>query len=94
MADAYVYLVDEPSLGLAPALAGRMIDALLTLDLNGGRGCGLSDLGAGVLAKNLAGRECGSDGGWREDDAHSGIAARGWLQTDGLRGLPPDQRRQ
>jgi branched-chain amino acid transport system ATP-binding protein len=36
MADADVYLVDEPSLGLAPALAARMIDALLTLELNGG----------------------------------------------------------
>jgi branched-chain amino acid transport system ATP-binding protein len=36
MADADVYLVDEPSLGLAPALAARMIDALLSLDLGGG----------------------------------------------------------
>ena len=36
MADADVYLVDEPSLGLAPGLAARMIDALLSLELKGG----------------------------------------------------------
>jgi branched-chain amino acid transport system ATP-binding protein len=36
MADADVYLVDEPSLGLAPGLATKMIDALLSLDLDGG----------------------------------------------------------
>jgi branched-chain amino acid transport system ATP-binding protein len=36
MADADVYLVDEPSLGLAPALAAKMIDALLSLELDGG----------------------------------------------------------
>jgi branched-chain amino acid transport system ATP-binding protein len=36
MADADVYLVDEPSLGLAPGLAAKMIDALLSLELDGG----------------------------------------------------------
>jgi branched-chain amino acid transport system ATP-binding protein len=36
MADGHIYLVDEPSLGLAPGLAARMIDALLSLDLAGG----------------------------------------------------------
>jgi branched-chain amino acid transport system ATP-binding protein len=36
MADADVYLVDEPSLGLAPGLAAKMIEALLSLELDGG----------------------------------------------------------
>jgi len=36
MADADVYLVDEPSLGLAPGLAAKMIDALLSIELDGG----------------------------------------------------------
>ena len=36
MAEADVYLVDEPSLGLAPGLAAKMIDALLSLELDGG----------------------------------------------------------
>lgn len=36
MANAHVYLADEPSLGLAPGLAARMIDALLSLELDGG----------------------------------------------------------
>jgi branched-chain amino acid transport system ATP-binding protein len=36
MADGTVYLVDEPSLGLAPGLAQRMIDAVLSLDLGAG----------------------------------------------------------
>jgi branched-chain amino acid transport system ATP-binding protein len=36
MADSDVYLVDEPSLGLAPGLAASIIDALLSLDLDGG----------------------------------------------------------
>jgi branched-chain amino acid transport system ATP-binding protein len=36
MAEADVYLVDEPSLGLAPGLAAKMIDALLSLQLDGG----------------------------------------------------------
>jgi branched-chain amino acid transport system ATP-binding protein len=36
MADADVYLVDEPSLGLAPGLAAKMIEALLSIELDGG----------------------------------------------------------
>lgn len=36
MADANVYLVDEPSLGLAPGLAAKMIEALLSIELDGG----------------------------------------------------------
>jgi len=36
MADADVYLVDEPSLGLAPGLAAKMVDALLSIELDGG----------------------------------------------------------
>jgi branched-chain amino acid transport system ATP-binding protein len=36
MAEADVYLVDEPSLGLAPGMAAKMIDALLSLELDGG----------------------------------------------------------
>jgi branched-chain amino acid transport system ATP-binding protein len=36
MAVGDVYLVDEPSLGLAPGLAASIIDALLSLDLEGG----------------------------------------------------------
>ena len=36
MDDADVYLVDEPSLGLAPGLAAKMIDALLSIELDGG----------------------------------------------------------
>lgn len=36
MSDGHIYLVDEPSLGLAPGLAASMIEALLSLDLDGG----------------------------------------------------------
>ena len=36
MADADVYLVDEPSLGLAPGLAVGLVDTLTSLDLGGG----------------------------------------------------------
>jgi branched-chain amino acid transport system ATP-binding protein len=36
MAKGDIYLVDEPSLGLAPGIASSMIDALLSLDLAGG----------------------------------------------------------
>ena len=36
MGEGDVYLVDEPSLGLAPGLAASMIDSLLSLDFAGG----------------------------------------------------------
>ena len=36
MADADVYLIDEPSLGLAPGLAVGLVDTLTSLDLSGG----------------------------------------------------------
>jgi branched-chain amino acid transport system ATP-binding protein len=36
MTEADVYLVDEPSLGLAPGLAAGLVETLLTADLHGG----------------------------------------------------------
>lgn len=36
MADARLYLVDEPSLGLAPIVSKAVVDALLKIDLQGG----------------------------------------------------------
>lgn len=36
MADARLYLVDEPSLGLAPIVSKAVVDALLRIDLQGG----------------------------------------------------------
>ena len=36
MAEADVYLIDEPSLGLAPGIAELLIDTLTSLDLRGG----------------------------------------------------------
>lgn len=36
MADARLYLVDEPSLGLAPIVSKAVVDALLQIDLQGG----------------------------------------------------------
>jgi branched-chain amino acid transport system ATP-binding protein len=35
MADAKLYLIDEPSLGLAPKISRRVIDALVDIDLEG-----------------------------------------------------------
>ena len=36
MAEAHIYLVDEPSLGLAPGLAENIVRTLCSLDLGGG----------------------------------------------------------
>jgi branched-chain amino acid transport system ATP-binding protein len=36
MTEAHVYLVDEPSLGLAPGLAAGLVETLLSADLRGG----------------------------------------------------------
>lgn len=36
MADAKLYLVDEPSLGLAPIVSRAVVDALLRIDIRGG----------------------------------------------------------
>lgn len=36
MAEAEVYLIDEPSLGLAPAIATALVETLASLDLQGG----------------------------------------------------------
>lgn len=36
MADADVYLIDEPSLGLAPGIVSALIEALFSVDLEGG----------------------------------------------------------
>jgi branched-chain amino acid transport system ATP-binding protein len=36
MADSRLYLIDEPSLGLAPGLAARLLDVLATLDVSDG----------------------------------------------------------
>jgi branched-chain amino acid transport system ATP-binding protein len=36
MADAHLYLIDEPSLGLAPKIATSLVDTLLSFDVGGG----------------------------------------------------------
>ena len=36
MADVFLYLIDEPSLGLAPIVSKTVIDALMQIDLKGG----------------------------------------------------------
>jgi branched-chain amino acid transport system ATP-binding protein len=35
MADARLYLIDEPSLGLAPKISQRVVDALVDIGLDG-----------------------------------------------------------
>jgi branched-chain amino acid transport system ATP-binding protein len=79
MTQGSFYLVDEPSLGLAPGAAKRILDALLSLDLQDG-GMLLAEQNSALIEGRIdrtlrlhGGRVSAADGGSRPQLAHDGV---------------------
>jgi branched-chain amino acid transport system ATP-binding protein len=74
MRDGDLYLIDEPSLGLAPGIGRRLLNVLTSLDLPG-RTLILAEQNRGLVEGRLD-RVIGIHGGRLELEAHASVSSR------------------